>query len=105
MLVETAAILTAIGLACWVLGTVLGQPEIAVLGGTIVLGVGAVISGAGGGLEQKTGETEIQEDNTTTETDFEYEEVETPTQLPLGGVIMILGGTIVLRGFNTFAKQ
>jgi hypothetical protein len=104
MLITTAAFLTTVGFVCSLFGYVTQHYEIAVIGGVLILGVGGVVAGAGGGLETKTGETEIQVDNTTTTTENEYSPVETPTKLPLGSLVMILGGAIVLRSFNDFSK-
>lgn len=104
MLLTTAAFLSAVGFVCALFGYATSHFEVAVIGGVLILGVGAVVAGAGGGLETKTGETEIQVDSNTTETENQYSAVETPTQLPLGSVVMILGGTIVLRSFNDFSK-
>jgi hypothetical protein len=99
MILSTAAFLTLVGFLAWIVGAIFGHQEVAVIGATIVLGVGAMIVG-GGGLEQKTGERVTQTSNNTTVTEFQYQKVDTPTQLPLGLLLVLLGGVLTIHGVN-----
>lgn len=102
MLITTAAILIAVGFAFVVFGQLFGYYELGVIGGVIILGVGAI---AVGGIEEQVGETEIQVDNSTTETEIQTESIAEPQHLSMGAMIMLVGGTIVLRSFEAFAES
>jgi hypothetical protein len=98
MILTTAAFLTFVGLGVFVLGAVFGQREVAVIGATLVLGVGAMTTL--GGLEVRSGDRVVETSNNTTVTEFQYRQVETPTRLPLGALMMLLGSTLAIRGVN-----
>lgn len=107
MILKTAAFLTALGFAAWILGTVFQYRGIAVIGGTIVVGVGAMVTG--GSLEYRSGEhldktytkTNNETVNNETVVDYRYSTVPLPQRLPLGVLWMLLGGLLTLHGINT----
>lgn len=106
MILTTAATLLAVGFVAVAFGYLFGHYEVAVIGGILILGVGAVITG--GSLEQSVGEieTETQVDGeNVTETETVTEPIETPQRLPLGALVMLLGGIFVLRSFTEFSKE
>lgn len=99
MILQTATVLALIGFATWLIGLLLDYRGVAVIGAVIVVGVGAAVT-EDGGLTQKTGEIETTAPDNTTEVEYQYEPVETPGQLNLGVLIMLLGGVLVLHGLN-----
>lgn len=108
MLLEVAGALTALGFAVWIVGMLLGYQGVAVLGGVLVLGVGAQVTVDPAGLEVRAGETVEKNYETVgnetvvanTTSTVTTESVPLPTRLPLGVLLMLLGGTGVLRGLD-----
>lgn len=101
MLLTTALLFSALGFACWVGGVVLDQPEVAVIGGILVVGMGAMV--ANGGLEYRDGQIETTDpDTNTTTVEHTYSTAETPQQLSFAALIMILGGVITIQSINRF---
>lgn len=99
MLLATAAFLTAAGFVAWGGGVLLDYPAIAVIGATLVVGVGASI--ATDGLTRQTGVVETTNDSTnTTVKDFQYTQVEVASSFPLGFLLTLLGGIGVLHPLN-----
>lgn len=110
MILTTAAFLILLGLGTWVIGAVFEYSGVAVIGATLVIGVGAMFTATG--LKYQSGETvdnnlttnqsgndtEIAVNNSTTT--YEYTNVQTPTRLPLGILVMLLGGAFALRGID-----
>lgn len=99
MLLTTAGFLTTLGFAAWILGILLGHREVAVIGGTLVLGVGAMMT-AQGGLEHQVGSVEYTNADNQTVTEYEYEQIETPAHLPLDWLVMLLGGVFIIHALN-----
>lgn len=103
--------LTLAGFLTWLIGAIFEYPEIAFIGGTIVVAVGGMIVQTG--LEYQTGETvienttyegNVQENGTiynTSETSkdvqFQYRSVPFPQQFPGGVLLMIIGGLLATR--------
>jgi len=97
-----------LGFGVWVTGVIFEYAGIAVIGATLVVGVGAMFTATG--LEYRSGAVEdhtLQNNTTTNDTEivqtstrYQYESVELPTRLPLGVLVMLLGGVGVLRGFD-----
>jgi hypothetical protein len=103
MILQTAALLLALGVGVFVLGAALGFKEVAVIGAVIVVGVGAIVGVSGLQYRDGTETTAVTNSttNTTVETtEFVYERTDTPTHLPLGTLVMLLGGLLTLRGLN-----
>lgn len=100
MILTVSVFLTALGFAAWIGGFVLDQPAIAMIGGVLVVGVGAMVMVDG--LEVREGRTEVA-NNTTGETQvqYDYREVSTLPSFSLGVVLTLLGGTQVLRALDT----
>lgn len=99
IVLPTAAFLTAFGFVAWILGYVFDHPEFSIIGAILILGVGVLT--ATGGLERKTGETRVTNSTTnTTDVSYTYAKVEPPDHLPLGELIMLLGGVGVLQSIN-----
>jgi hypothetical protein len=115
---ETTAYLSGLGLAGLVLGHVFGYHEIGVIGGVILLGAGGMV--LEDGLQYQTGETVIKDTafdghvvnnttvynatNTTADVTREYRTISTPTRFSLGFLLMVFGGTGILREFNAFTQ-
>lgn len=99
----------AAGLAFWIFGELFGYPEVAVIAGVLILGAGAAV--ALGDLQVQDGEIhhELEEpgtgDNVTTEIEPVYRSVEFHERLPLGGVVMILGGLGIMRTLDSMGQQ
>lgn len=103
--------LTLAGFLTWLIGAIFEYPEIAFIGGTIVVAVGGMIVLTG--LEYQTGETvventsyegTVQENGTVYNTsqtsknvEFEYRSVPFPQQFPGGVLMMIIGGLLATR--------
>jgi len=131
MILTVASALTSLGFVTWILGSIFEYHGIASIGAVILVGVGAMVSN--GGLEVKTGEIEMQSDNTTANVSIDHEEinnstvataetraqntsgttiirnkyepVSTPTHLSLGVILMLLGGTMFLRSLNNLGGE
>ena len=129
MIITVAAATLSLGFIGWILGTIFNYPSVAVIGAVIIVGVGAMAMS--NGLEYKTGEIEMESGNTTSNSTIEhgevnnttvqtgenqtetvnstvttinqYEELDTPTNLPLGALITLLGGVLVLRSLDSFS--
>lgn len=99
-----------IGFGTWTVGIVFEFGGMAVIGGTIVIGVGAMFTATG--LEYRVGQEQVNTltNNTTvndteirnTSVEYQYRSVDLPTRLPLGVLVMLLGGVGVLRGINLY---
>lgn len=98
MILTVAVFLSAFGFATWILGTLFQMQGIGVIGAVIVVGVGAMTTA--GGLEYKDGERHTAGNDNVTEIQNTYQSVDTPTRLPLGTLVMLLGGTMVLRSLD-----
>lgn len=94
MILTSAAVVAAFGLALFALGQVTDNPGVALVGAIFIIGVGA--AGATGGYQVADGETVIEYNNSSTNetvTDVEttYKDVETPQDLPLGVMVTLTG--------------
>lgn len=98
MILSTAAFLCAIGFVAWILGTLFNQTEIAVIGGVLILGVGAM--GATDGFQHRAGQIESTNADNETITEFQYERIDQTTNFSAGGLIMLLGGLGIIRALN-----
>lgn len=90
----TAAFLSALGLVLFLIGKLFQYQGLATIGAVILVGVGVVV--ATGGLMVQTGEEVVDTADGET-TDYQYEEFDPPSNLPLGELIIIGGGVMVLR--------
>lgn len=95
MLWTLAGFLTALGLVLWIVGSVLDYVGIAVIGAALVLGTGAMVTDTG--LEYRTGETRINETADQTSVQYEFSQTDTPQQLSLGGLWMLVGGLLMIQ--------
>jgi len=93
-----AGFLTLFGFGMWIVGSVFEYIGIAMIGAAIIIGTGAVV--ADGGLEYETGETRIEESNNTTVIEKDYQSINTPQQLSLGGLWMLFGGLLAIHRLN-----
>jgi len=98
MILTVSGFLTAVGFISWTLGYIFDLTGVAVIGGVLVFGVGAMVTADG--LAYKTGETQVAGNDNVTEVTNEYETVETPTRMPLGTLVMLLGGALVLHSID-----
>lgn len=94
-----ASVLVTLGLALFIVGNVFDYPGVAVIGGVVVVGVGAGIV-TEGGLSHKVGENRTITNETANETIVdvraEYEPVQTPLNFPVGTVVMLVGALLVV---------
>lgn len=111
MILLTALALTAVGFAAWIVGSVFGYTEVAVIGAAIILGVGAVILTAG--LEIRTGQIEeLSYANETgpdgneslvnnqTDIDYQYQTLSVMEEFQVGLLWLLLGAVLALRPLN-----
>jgi len=87
--------LSAIGFVAFVIGNVLDWTGVAVIGAVLVLGVGAAVTTQG--LSYPAGERVEQISNNTTERVTTYQQADFPQRLSVGFIVMLLGGTMVIR--------
>lgn len=102
MILTVAAFLSALGLVTWVLGYYLRFTGMAVIGAVLLLGVGAMVMIDG--LEHSSGEIETQADDGTIERQTIYDQVDTGQSFPLGALLTILAGVLVMRSLNQQAE-
>lgn len=98
MLWTLAGFLTLLGFVMWIVGSVFEYVGIAMIGAAVIIGTGAMVTESG--LEYQTGETRIEESNNTTVVEAEYDSIDTPTQLSLGGLWMLFGGLLAIHRLN-----
>jgi len=95
-----ASFLVLFGFGLFALGNVADYTGVAMIGGVIVVGVGAGIV-TQGGLEHKVGETRVISNETANQTvvdvEPEYRPVGTPSRLPLGFVTMLAGSLLAFQ--------
>lgn len=103
MLLSVALFLSALGFLLWGLGYGLEYTGIALIGATLIIGVGAMITGTG--LEYKSGEVHDQVSTNETRISYEYNKVPLPTQLPLGVLVILTGGVLAIRQLNREALE
>ena len=96
-------ILIALGVGIWLAGNWMGYPEVVVIGAVIVLGAGG--SAALGDLVYKSGEIHNTTAANETAISNQYESVPVPNRLPIGGVVMILGGMGTVRGLEVWDEM
>ncbi len=101
MILTAAVFLTALGFVTFVVGNLLGYQEIALIGGVLIFGVGFAVSVDGVSVE--SGEVKTEVDNSTIEVEHQYQQMNTPDSLPVGLLVMLVGGTLSLRALNEFA--
>lgn len=107
---SVAAHVAGLGVIAWLFGALFDPDGIGIatsfIGGTLVLGVGAMITTDG--LRYRVGETQDMTlttvNNTTvanaTDVSFQYAQLDAPTFLPLGALIMIFGVVLILAALN-----
>jgi hypothetical protein len=98
VILSVFAFFSALGFGLVLLGYVLGYPELGIVGATIVLAAGGMVTT--GGLEHKTGETRVDVDANETVVTHDYEKVETSQQFSLGILTMLTGGAVALRSLD-----
>lgn len=103
MILTIAGYLSALGFLAWILGSFFDYTGVAVIGGVIVVGIGA--AAMTDGLQHETGQIETNVSENETEVTTQYDDVETPANFPLGPVIMILGAMMVIRALDEVAKS
>lgn len=107
MILKTAFLLTALGLVAWGIGYVVKESNpigipISVLGGVVVLGVGAQVLNTGlqyraGKVTEKVVEnSSTASTNATTTVEYTFQTVPLPTNLSLGLLVMLLGGLLIV---------
>lgn len=98
MILTVAGFLTTAGFIAWTLGYMFNLTGVSVIGGVLVFGVGAMVTADG--LAYKTGETHVAGNDNVTEITNDYQKVKTPTRMPLGVLVMLLGGALVLHSID-----
>lgn len=98
MILTTAAFLTTIGIAAFVLGHSYGYQGIAVIGAVLIVGVGA--GAMIDGLDTQTGERQIEVNNSTTQVENVYEPIGIGTSFPVGLVVLLMGGAMAGQVLN-----
>lgn len=98
LVLTVAGFLTTVGFVAWILGYLFNLTGVAVIGGVLVFGVGVMVTSDG--LAYKTGETHVAGNDNVTEIENEYQNVQTPTRMPLGILVMLLGGALVLHSIE-----
>lgn len=98
MLLTTIAILNALGLVLFVVGSVWKYTAIAAIGGVFVLGVGVVVTGTG--ISVVDGKTVEETGSNTTVHQQEYRQVETPQHMSAGFLMMLGGSVMFLRSLE-----
>jgi hypothetical protein len=98
----TATLLVLFGFLAFIVGNVRGYTALAVIGGVLIVGVGASVHDSG--LEHKTGVqktiTNESANTTTVETQAEYQQVQLPLNLPLGFLILLMGALLCLQSLT-----
>lgn len=89
--------LFVVGLVVWLAGASRGQVGIAVIGAILVLGVGGTV--VVDGLEVEAGQIETVDNNTTT-VEPTYQTAQIAEVLPLGSVVLILGGVMLIQALT-----
>lgn len=104
VLITTAALLIGVGFICWIAGAVFGYTELSAIGAALILASGAMMTA--GGLEYRTGETQVVNQTTnattnattgTTTVSYEYASVSFPSRVPVGVLLMLAGGFLFMR--------
>jgi hypothetical protein len=103
VLVVTAAFLMGVGFVSFLVGAVFQYQSVAVIGAVLILGVGAIVTVSG--VEYRSGQIDKPGPDNSTVTEFTYDRTDTPTNLPLGTLIMLLGGVLSLRGIYNVGPQ
>jgi len=98
VILSTAAFLSTVGFAAFILGHVYGYQGIAAIGGILILGVGA--AAMVDGLETQTGELQEQVDNSTTRIDYEYQSIGVTASFPIGLLVTLLGAAMTGQTLN-----
>ena len=101
MILTAAVFLTALGFVTFVVGNLLGYQEIALIGAILIFGVGFAVSVDG--VSYQSGEVRTEVDNSTVQVEQQYQEMNTPDSLPVGTLVMLVGGTLSLRAMNELA--
>lgn len=95
-----ASVLVLFGIVLFVIGNLTDYTAVAVIGGILVVGVGAVITTEGGLVHQAGSQETIvneTENRTVVSHEPQYEPVETPVNLDLGFIIMLVGSLLSLQ--------
>lgn len=103
----SASFLVLFGFALFIIGSYGDYTAVAVIGGLIIVGVGATAINQGG-LEYQAGEqrTIVNEtaNKTVVDVDPEYRQVETPINFPLRYLILIAGGLLSVHPLGRVAE-
>lgn len=98
MILQTAALLTAIGFIAFAAGHMTGHPGVSMIGAIIIIGLGASMMTTG--LEAQTGQFEEvvnTTDGQNVTVEHEYSPVEISTSFPFDAVTMLLGAVMLIR--------
>jgi len=98
MLWQLAGFVTLFGFAMWIVGTVRGYTGVASIGAVLIIATGAMVTNDG--LEYRTGETHITESTNKTVIQDDFERIDPPQQLSLGGLWMLIGGLLMIHKLN-----
>lgn len=96
-----AVFFSALGFVSMALGWFFDYPTISIVGALMFVALGAVVMD--GGLAYRTGETWTEQNSYTTDVEYQYGQVPTPTEFPLGFVVFLLGALGVLRGLDRYS--
>lgn len=94
------SILVLLGFVLFAIGNVTDYTGVAVIGGVIIVGVGAMMT-TQGGLEYRAGQQETivneSENKTVVEVEPTYQQVQLPINLPLGFLTMLAGALLAFQ--------
>lgn len=95
MILSTAAFLSALGTAMWLIGQLNNYQGIATIGAILMVGVGA--AAMVDGIQTESGEIETELSDGSVEIETQYTDIGTTTSFPLGMLLTLLGGTMTAR--------
>lgn len=104
MILQTTALLLALGLVVFVLGHFTGNPGLAMIGAIIVIGVGA--TGMVDGIEVRDGQVEtVNETTNETMIEYTYRPIGSVSGFPVPEVITILGAVGLISGAGRASEE
>lgn len=118
MLIEIAALIGVAGFGVWTIGVALDYPGVALLGGVMVVGLGATVVDSGltyqDGHVEHLNQTSLSENetadnstsmtNATTSVEPRYSQVPQTQNFSIGLILLLIGGLTSLQSINQFAN-
>lgn len=103
MLLVTASLLSVLGFLTWIAGSVLDYHGVASVGAVVIVGVGA--AAMTDGIERQVGAVETNVSANETRISNEYEPIDTPSQFPLGVIVLLLGSLMAFRSLAAIGED